>query len=54
VQYNVDIAEIRRRVRASAYLVKRDAILHAVKEGFLQQDEETIWERPPFRRRKGK
>jgi hypothetical protein len=96
----VDIAEIRRRVRAGAYLVKRDVILHAVKEGFLQQDiesypdrqrvlvcgpttlatetvvylhvvcqysdpvyvefvtayipDEIIWERPPFRRRKGK
>ena len=31
-QPNMDIAEIRRRVRAGAYLVKRDAILHAVKE----------------------
>jgi hypothetical protein len=106
----VDITEIRRRVRAGAYLVKRDAILHAVKEGFLQQHmvdavlsgqviesypdrqrllvcgptaldteaviylhvvcqysdpvyiefvtayipDETIWARPPFRRRKGK
>ena len=106
----MDIAEIVRRVRAGAYLVKRDAILHAVKEGFLRQDivdavlsgqviesysdqqrvlvcgsttlatetlvylhivcqysdpvyiefvtayipDETIWERPLFRRRKGK
>jgi len=106
----VDIAEIRRRVRAGAYLVKHDAILHAVKEGFHRQDmvdavlsgqviesypdrrrvlicgptalatetviylhvvcqysdpvyiefvtayvpDETIWERPPLRRRKGK
>jgi len=106
----VDIAEIQRRVRAGAYLVKRDAILHAVKEGFHRQDmvdavlsgqviesypdrrrvlicgpttlatetviylhvvcqysdpvyiefvtayvpDETIWERPPLRRRKGK
>ena len=110
MQYNVDIAEIWRRVRASAYLVKRDAILHAVKEGFNRQDmvdavlsgqviesypgrqrvlvcgpttlatetviylhvvcqysdpfyvefvtayvpDETIWEHPPLRRRKGK
>lgn len=34
----MEIAEIQRRVRAGAYLIKRDAILHAVKEGFLQQD----------------
>ena len=106
----MDIAEIQRRVRVGAYLVKRDAILHAVKEGFHRQDmvdavlsgqviesypdrrrvlicgpttlatetviylhvvcqysdpiyiefvtayvpDETIWERPPLRRRKGK
>jgi len=34
----MDIGEIRRRVRQGDYLVKRDAILHAVKEGFSRQE----------------
>ncbi len=104
----MDIQEIGDRVQQGTYLIKRDAILHAIKEGFNRQDmvdavlagriieeyperqrvlvcgptslastvtvylhvvcqhsdpvyiefvtayipDETVWERPPFRRRK--
>jgi len=34
----VNIKEIQRRVNRGFYLIKRDAILHAVKEGFTRQD----------------
>jgi len=33
-----DIEDIRNRVRAGHYLVKRDAILHAIKESFNRRD----------------
>ena len=34
----MDIKEIHRRVNKGFYLIKRDAILHAVKEAFARQD----------------
>lgn len=34
----MDIREIQLRVNNGFYLIKRDAILHAVKEGFTRQD----------------
>lgn len=34
----MNIIEIRERVRQGFYLVKRDAILHAIKEGFTRYD----------------
>jgi hypothetical protein len=34
----MDIERIRALVRGGAYLVKRDVILHAIKEGFIRDD----------------